>query len=154
MQKSLKKFTVIVMAALVTVGLQSCEIEGPDQDDIVKYQATINSQNTVPRSTSSAQGSASLEYNKNTRMLTYNVTYQGLTPIAGHIHKAQPAWETGPIVIPFSNVGTSPITGSVQLDNELETLLRLGNLYINLHTTQYPAGEIRGQILPVPINEP
>ncbi|GHB82069.1 CHRD domain-containing protein [Persicitalea jodogahamensis] len=154
MQKSLKKFTVLVIAALATVGMQSCEIEGPDQDDIVKYQATINSQNTVPRSTSSAQGSASLEYNKTTRMLTYNVTYQGLVPTAGHIHKAQPAWETGPVVIPFNNVGTSPITGSMQLDNELETLLRLGNLYINLHTAQYPAGEIRGQVLPVPINEP
>lgn len=154
MQKSLRKFTVLMMAAALVTGMQSCKIEGPDQDDVVKYQSTIDSKNTIPRTTSSAQGSASLEYNKTTRMLTYSITYQGLAPIAGHIHKAQPAWETGPVVIPFTNVGTSPITGSVKLDNELETLLRLGNLYINLHTKEYPDGEIRGQVLPVPINEP
>lgn len=144
---------MLVLAAVLVTGMQSCEVEGPDQDEVVKYQATINSQNTVPRTTSSAQGSALLEYNKTTRMLTYNVTYQGLTPTAGHIHKAEPAWETGPVVIPFANVGTSPITGSMKLDNELETLLRLGNLYINLHSKEYPAGEIRGQVLPVPLNE-
>lgn len=154
MQKSLRKLSVLMMVAVVAMGMQSCQIEGPDQDDVVKYQATISSKNTIPRTTSSAQGSASIEYNKTTRMLTYNITYQGLKPIAGHIHKAQPAWEAGPVVIPFDNVASSPITGSKQLDNELETLLRLGNLYINLHTKEYPAGEIRGQILPVPINEP
>lgn len=154
MQKSLRKFTVLMMAAILVTGMQSCKIEGPDQDDVVKYQATIDSKNTIPRTTSSAQGSALLEYNKTTRMLTYSVTYQGLTPTEGGIYKAQPAWETGPKIIPFNTVASSPVTGSLILGNEEETLLRLGNLYINLITKDNPYGEIRGQILPVPINEP
>lgn len=154
MQKPLRKFTALVVVAAMMTGFQSCKIEGPDQDDVIKYQATINSQNTIPRTTSSAQGSAALEYNKTTRVLTYNITYQGLTPTVGHIHKAQPAWEAGPVVFPFASVATSPITGTVTLDNEQETLLRLGNMYINLHSKEYPAGEIRGQIKPVLINEP
>lgn len=147
MKKTIKQFAILLMSATLMGAMISCEETGPDQSDIVEFEATINSSNTIPRSTSSAQGSASLEYNKRTKTLTYNVTYQGLTPIAGHIHSAEPAWETGPVRVPFTNVGTSPITGSKVLNQEEENLLMFGNMYINLHTAAYPAGEIRGQVL-------
>ncbi len=149
MKKMMKHFAIVLIGATLMSSLLSCENDGPDKSDIVKYQSTINSQNTIPRATSSAQGSAVLEYNKATKLLTYNVTYQGLKPTVGHIHKAEPAWEIGPVIIPFSNVGTSPITGSATLTPEQENLLSFGNLYINLHSLAYPQGEIRGQILPV-----
>lgn len=153
MKKMMKPFAFLLMSVALVGSLVSCENDGPDKSDIVKYQATINSQNTIPKATSSAQGSAVLEYNKATKVLTYNVTYQGLTPTVGHIHKAEPAWETGPVVIPFANVSTSPITGSATLTQEQENLLSFGNFYINLHTVEYPMGEIRGQVLPVPFDK-
>lgn len=146
MKTKMRKLSAFMLGAMMIGSLLSCDIEGPDQTDIVKYEATINSTNTQPKATSSAQGSAQLEYNKATKVLTYSVTYQGLTPTVAHIHKAEPAWTTGPVVVPFTNVGTSPITGSVTLSQDLENLLRFGNLYINIHTAQYPQGEIRGQI--------
>jgi hypothetical protein len=149
MKNTMKQFALVVMGAAMMSSLVSCEEYAPHTEDIVKYQATINSNNTTPRATSSAQGSAALEYNKATKTLSYNVTYQGLTPSAAHIHKAEPAWENGPVIIPFSNVGVSPITGSVKLTQDQENLLRFGNLYINIHTKEYPYGEIRGQVLPV-----
>ena len=149
MKKTMKNFAFALIGVALMSSLLSCENDGPDKSDIVKYQATINSQNTIPKATSSAQGAAVLEYNKATKVLTYNVTYQGLTPTVGHIHKAEPAWETGPVIIPFSSVATSPITGSATLTQEQENLLSFGNLYINLHSLAYPQGEIRGQILPV-----
>lgn len=152
MKKMMKHFAMLVFGATLMGGMLSCKNDGPDGNDIVKYQSTINSQNTIPKATSSAQGSAVLEYNKVTKVLTYNITYQGLTPTVGHIHKAEPAWETGPVIIPFSKVNTSPITGSATLTQEQENLLSFGNLYINLHTVAYPQGEIRGQILPVPFD--
>lgn len=143
----MKQLSFFLMGAIMIGSLLSCDIEGPDQNDIVKYEATINSSNTQPKATSSAQGSAVLEYNKTTKVLTYSVTFTGLTPTAAHIHKAQPWWETGPVVVPFTNFSTSPITGSATLTQDLEDLLRFGNLYINIHTKEYPQGEIRGQIL-------
>lgn len=149
MKTTMRKFAILLMSVVFMGSVISCKIEGPDTSDIVKYQATINSNNTIPKATSSAQGSAALEYNKATKVLTYNITYQGLTPTVAHIHKAEPAWETGPAIIPFSNVGTSPITGSATLTQDQENFLRFGNLYINIHTKEYPYGEIRGQILPV-----
>ncbi len=143
----MRKLSVFMLGAFMIGSLMSCDLEGPDEEDVVKYEATINSSNTQPKATSSAQGSAVLEYNKVTKVLTYNVTYQGLTPTAAHIHKAQPAWSSGPVVVPFTNVASSPISGSVTLSQDLENLLRFGNLYINIHTKEYPQGEIRGQIL-------
>jgi len=154
MQKSLKKFSVLMMAALVAMGMQSCKLEGPDQDDVVKYQATINNRDVNPKTTSSAQGSGAFEYNKTNRTLTYNITYQGLTPRAVSIHRSEPAWENGPIVFELTNITSSPLTGSKILTNEQETDLRLGRMYVLIPTIQNTFGEIRGQIKPVPINEP
>jgi|AntAceMinimDraft_11_1070367.scaffolds.fasta_scaffold78373_1 hypothetical protein len=147
MKKTIKQFAILLMSATLMGTMVSCEETGPDQNDIVKFEATINSNNTIPRTTSSAQGAAALEYNKRTKTLTYNVTYQGLTPTVGHIHSAQPAWETGPVRVPFANVATSPITGSKVLSQDEENLLMFGNMYINLHSATYPAGEIRGQVM-------
>ncbi|TDB66981.1 CHRD domain-containing protein [Arundinibacter roseus] len=147
MRKTIKNLGLLVMGAALMVSTLSCKEEGPDKDDIVRFESTINSNNTIPRSTSSAQGSAVLEYNKRTNTLSYNVTYQGITPTAAHIHSAKPAWETGPVEVPFANIGTSPITGSTVLSQDQENLLMLGNMYINIHSAEYPAGEIRGQVL-------
>ena len=154
MQKSLKKISVLVIAAIVAMGMQSCKIEGPDQDDAVKYQATINNKFIQPNTTSSAQGAASFEYNKTNRTLTYNITYQGLTPTAVTLNRADPYYENGPIVFELANPATSPLTGSLTLTNDQETDLRLGRMYVLIFTSDNQYGEIRGQINPVLINEP
>ncbi len=155
MQKLLRKLSVLVMAAVVAMGMQSCEIEGPDQDDVVKYQATINNKFIQPNTTSSGQGAASFEYNKTNRMLTYNITLQGLTPTAVTINRAEPFYENGPIVFELPNPASSSLTGSKTLTNEQETDLRLGRMYVLVFTKENKQyGEIRGQIKPVLINEP
>ena len=153
MKKKMKQIAAFLVGTLMLGSLVSCEVEGPHLDDVVEYQATLNSGNTIPKATSSAQGSASLEYNKETMVLSYNITYQGLTPEAVRIHSAQPAWEVGAPVFNLNNISTSPITGSVTLTQDQENLLRLGNMYINIPTKQYPYGEIRGQILLTPFDE-
>ena len=142
-----KSSWIILVGLASTLWFSSCKEEGPHLNDIVFFDATINNSNTQPRSNSSAQGSAVLEYNKKSRTLTYNVTYSGMTPTVAHIHSANPAWENGPVEIPFANVLTSPITGSAQLSQEQENKLILGNMYINIHSEAFPFGEIRGQIL-------
>ena len=142
-----KRFTWLFIAILSVGMFWGCKDEGPHLSDMVLFTATINNSNTQPRSNSSAQGAASLEYNKKTKTLTWNVTYSGMTPTVAHIHSANPAWENGPVEIPFTNVQTSPITGSLQLSQEQENKLIFGNMYINIHSETYPMGEIRGQIL-------
>ncbi len=145
---------MLLLAAVLATGMQSCEIEGPDQDDVVKYEARIDNRFIQPKTTSSAQGAASFEYNKTNRTLSYNITFQGLTPTAVTINRAEPFYENGPIVFELPNFATSPLTGSKTLTNEQETDLRLGRMYVLVFTKDNRFGEIRGQINPVQINEP
>lgn len=82
-----------------------------------------------------------------TRKLTYSIAYTGtLGPEnAAHIHKGAPGVAGPPIIpLPLGN----PISGTLSLSGENVTDLLAGLLYVNIHTTANPNGEIRGQILP------
>ena len=81
-----------------------------------------------------------------TRVLSYTVTYSGITPMMGHLHRVNAANGTGPVEIPFTSL-TSPIIGTTTLTTatRLDSLFN-GYYYANLHTPMYPAGEIRGDI--------
>lgn len=84
-------------------------------------------------------------YNISTRELKYTVTYQGMTPISGHIHRGAPG-VTGAAIVPFQNVTASPITGTATLSLDDAAALTNNGLYVNLHSDTYKAGEIRGNI--------
>ena len=85
--------------------------------------------------------------------------FQGLTgPLtAAHLHLGQPG-TNGPIVVDMeSGIGgnrvifvarADDLTGPLEGQGILALLneLAAGNIYINLHTAQFPAGEIRGQL--------
>ena len=82
-----------------------------------------------------------------TRVLSYTVTYSGLTPVAGHLHRINAANGNGPVEIPFPSVASSPIIGTATLTTatRVDSLLN-GFYYSNLHTAAFPGGEIRGDI--------
>jgi hypothetical protein len=79
-------------------------------------------------------------------VLSYTVTYAGITPIAGHLHRITAADGTGPVTIPFASL-TSPIIGTTGTlrQSQVDSMVA-GQFYANLHTAIYPAGEIRGDI--------
>ena len=68
-----------------------------------------------------------------------------------HIHEGA-AGESGPIAFGFADDAWD-LTGSATWDgmsqSDVDALLA-GNLYINFHTSEYPAGEVRGQITKIP----
>ncbi|HEX2962881.1 MAG TPA: CHRD domain-containing protein [Ignavibacteriales bacterium] len=88
--------------------------------------------------------------------LQYYITIAGIDSIAGaHFHMA-PMGVSGPIVHPitfdstFTAQGTwdlTPEQGSGMTTDMITALLE-GNIYVNVHTRRYPAGEIRGQLVP------
>ena len=95
---------------------------------------------------SAATGSFVGVIDRATRVLSYTVTYSGLTPTMGHLHRINAANGTGPVEIPFPSLA-SPIIGTATLatNTRVDSLIN-GFYYANLHTPAYPGGEIRGNV--------
>lgn len=101
----------------------------------------------------SGSGTADLTYDPSTRVLTWRITYGGVSGPATMVHIHGPAAEgkNGPVVIWLSKRGSTaenPITGEATLTPEQAQQFTAGEWYINVHTQANPAGEIRGQIKP------
>ncbi|MEZ0538799.1 CHRD domain-containing protein [Fibrella arboris] len=109
--------------------------------------ATLNGASEKPTSTTStATGTFAGSIDQTSRVLSYTVTYSGLTPIAGHLHRITNADGTGGVAIPFASL-TSPIIGSTSTLRQTQVdSMKNGFFYANLHTSAYPAGEIRGDV--------
>ena len=86
--------------------------------------------------------------------LAYHIEYSGLTgpATAAHIHKGA-VGVNGGVILPFASP-FSPIDGTFTLTDPQITDLNNSLLYANVHTSAFPGGEIRGQILSVAVPEP
>lgn len=139
-----------LLAALATLMLvTACKKDDTSTPAVIIMQVTgaLAGANQVPAVTTSASGSFTGTYNKSTMVLTYSVDYNGFTPKSGHLHLGAPG--TAPannIFVVFTNVATSPITGTATLNQLQADALLAGNVYANLHSVANPGGEIRANL--------
>jgi hypothetical protein len=113
----------------------------------------ITGQQVVPPVQTSATGIADFTFDPGTRVVTWTITYSGLSGPATMAHFHGPAAEgkNGPVMIWLSKQGSpaeSPISGQATLTPEQAQQFAVGELYVNVHTQARPAGEIRGQVKP------
>ncbi len=112
------------------------------------HVAALNGGNEVPPVNTPGTGTFSASLNEVTLVMTFQIDYENLlgTTTAAHIHRGT-AGVNGPVVYPLA---TSPFPsgfqGQITLNPADLTDLMNGGLYVNVHTVQFPAGEIRGQI--------
>lgn len=134
--------------AILMVGftLTSCKKDEVVSSDVA-FMAMLSGAEEVPAVTTTASGMFDGVYNKDTKILTYTITYSGITPTAWHIHKAAKG-VTGGVIFNFGTSFSSPFkSATVALTAEQETELMAGNYYVNMHSAKSPSGEIRGQLL-------
>ncbi len=119
---------------------------------------------TPPKPNDKATGAAALVLSSDGKELGFALTYVDLSgsAVAIHFHNG-PAGQAGPVVqticgpqnqnpllgaCPASNNGF--LTGSWSVPANLAQELLNSGLYMNVHTQLNPAGEIRGQVAPLP----
>lgn len=117
------------------------------------FLAALRGSHEVPPLASNALGSGSLLLNPVNRQMTAAVTTSGIVGTSAHIHEAAPG-TSGPIIIPLTELptGSGIWTANALLTEAQFNALQAGNLYFNVHSTAFPNGEIRGQILPQTIS--
>ncbi len=94
-----------------------------------------------------------LNVSEDSSELTYTISVTGLSGPATmmHFHEA-PEGMTGPVVedladsIVRNGAGQVTAVGTIDVTPDFASALRAGNIYLNVHTTLNPAGEVRGQL--------
>ena len=165
--KLLKLTAFPLLIAVSMLLLSSCERDAEQKKttDYEKKGIALTGAQETPATPTTALGNMDVFYSKETRILTYSVTWSGLTgPVtAMHIHGLAPRGFAAGVV---QNIITSPsgtgittpnattygaqgkFSGSMFVDGVAvkEQDLLNGMYYVNIHTAAYPGGEIRGQI--------
>ncbi len=102
----------------------------------------------VPPVTTSALGTGSFEIPAN-RSITGSIATTGINATAAHIHLGA-VGSNGPVVVALTRSGdnTWSVPPSTTLTAEQYASYLAGNLYVNVHTTLHPDGEIRAQFKP------
>jgi hypothetical protein len=155
-----RSIPILAISALIL----ACDDGGPDDD---RFEATLAGSSEVPANDSDATGSAT--FTDRGGQIEFRLDVQNIDfANAAHIHAAAegvnggvvvPLFSTGAPVASFSGrlaegsfvqADITPLPGAtaaITMDS-LRVLMRTGRAYVNVHTVEFPGGEIRGQIGP------
>jgi hypothetical protein len=155
MHRSAKFGRVIAASALLVLVVSACG--GGDDDDapappvsvpVEVFTAGMTGDQEAPtKIVTTGTGAATLTLERATRTLSGNAVVAGFTPTVAHIHVGA-VGVAGGIALQFT---VNAVTGAITLPPTVLTPEQLrdldqGNLYVNIHSSANPAGEVRGQI--------
>lgn len=142
--------STLLAAAVTLAGCSSMPswMPGAGGSDMMSMKNQLTGAQEVPPVTTSGTGTIDTTFDKSTNVMTWTVTYAGLSgPVtAGHFHgPAAPGANAG-VVVPFTGDLSSPIRGKATLTAAQVADMSAGRWYVNLHTAKNPGGEIRAQL--------
>ena len=147
-----------MLRGLCLAGVLAALVINPLRAQIVEFRATINAAQETTSSTSTGTGFAVMLYDVATNKFDLSITISGLanTLTASHIHEAALA-VAGPVVTNlgsetvYMRSGTSLTATFTNMTHNGTALTLLTNgAYLNFHSSAYPGGEIRGQLIAQP----
>jgi hypothetical protein len=143
-------FLNAVLAAAFAVPLSIGSSTGAFADTIA-YRAHLAGTREVPKNDSKGKGTFDATFDPATKVLTYTLTFEGLSGPAtvAHLHGPAPRGQNAGVLVPIGKDIASPVSGSATLTDEQVADLKARKIYVNVHTAANPGGEIRGQLYPV-----
>ncbi len=125
-----------------------CMISAAAQAETIKFHATLSTASEVPPKTTAGSGTVDASLDTTTKVLTYTLTYAGLTgaATAAHFHGPAAVGANAGVLVPIAPPLASPIKGTATLTDAQIADFEGGKVYANVHTAANPGGEIRGQL--------
>lgn len=157
-------YALLTIVVLVTLGAASYAVADGGKRNIRSDR--LSGFQEAPPVYSTGKGSFKAQLDRNAQKITFELTYSDLSSaaVAAHLHFAQRGVSAG-IVVHLCGTGGRPacpaagttVTGEIVPANvvalngldqfdELVQAIRAGRIYVNVHTTTFPSGEIRAQL--------
>jgi hypothetical protein len=148
----LRRFSLLILASL----LLCLASAGVARADAVTFVANLTGSQEVPANASAATGFATVVLNAAQNQITVNVSFSGLSApaTAGHIHGPAAPGSNAPVLFPFAGVPNAT-SGNIPEQTFAITPTQVAQLfgglfYVNIHSSNFPGGEIRGQLVQTP----
>jgi len=151
------RFAALAAPALLTA-VSIWPVGGAAAAQAPSYIARMKGTNETPAHDVPGTGTATFRVTGNTLYYRISVNHLSGTPTMAHIHVGAVGASGPPIltfplrhpaatgVIDSGSVALSADLGHGVSGDSLKVLLGNGHAYVNVHTKEYPGGEIRGQI--------
>jgi len=113
-----------------------------------QFKADLKASSEVPPNQTTGTGAVTATFDPDTKQLTWNGSYSGLTgtATAAHFHGPAEVGKNAGVAVPITP-NTSPLQGSATLTDAQAADLLAGRWYVNIHTAANPGGEVRGQLV-------
>ncbi len=124
-----------------------CILPAAVQAECRNFVAYLDGIQGVNPTFATARGTGRFVVDTTANTMQYFIDYGGLSSsfTAAHVHGPASSNQDAPPVHAFA--AANPITGVWTYPESLEADILAGRTYVNIHTTNFPGGEIRGQVV-------
>lgn len=133
---------ILALSGAVLFGLSTFA-----QAEMLTFKADMTPGSEAPPAANShGSGQATVRIDTETKKVTWDIAVKDLTgdPTAAHIHGPAGAGVNAP---PLVDMSANIMKGEGTVTDQQLADIQAGQTYVNVHTAQYPDGEIRGQLL-------
>ncbi|MBK9062009.1 MAG: CHRD domain-containing protein [Acidobacteria bacterium] len=145
----------VAVCAFAVLGFTAKAADEVQQSVVVMaeaYSAFLNSAQEVPTNASTATGYARVKLNEAALTIDWTIVFTGLSSAqnGSHIHGPAAIGANVGVAINFGVVGgtSGTISGSSPITPTQIAQMRSHLMYVNVHSVNFPNGEIRGQLAP------
>jgi CHRD domain-containing protein len=167
-RKGITAAASVLVVALTLLAIFVGPSQANDRDDNA-FRAKLIGFNEVPANSTTGRGTFRAQISESGNSLHYELSYRRLeaTASAAHIHIGQSKTNGGVVAFLCGGTGapdcpaSGTVTGTIDAGDvvgpaaqgidagqfaELLRAMRAGATYVNVHSSKFPGGEIRGQV--------
>jgi hypothetical protein len=147
----------LLLVAVCALAAPALGAESPAETGTIAFCANLSPDEQSAPTYSNAVGRADFVLDRADLKLSWKISYKDLSsaPTAADIYGPQRPGSNASVQFELAPPSAlkAPIAGSKTLTDGLLEYLLTTRLYVNILTTKYPLGELRGQVVRIPPGE-
>lgn len=137
----IRGYALACLLLITGFAMSSCSTDSDDDSEptMIDYSGTFIPANDDV--TTSASGTTTATFDLETRELTYDIEWEGLTTPVSNMH----FHDDGPVIHGidgWDEATSGSVSGTVTFSADEAADLEAGDVYVQIHTQEFPGGEV------------